>query len=118
MIFFGCIDRPGHFVWSSERDRLWSRGSNIVSWLESCDGKLPPRGTQDESATALHHVFDGAYTALAMWDRTVDSRPGSNAVFLEEGVRSRDEMIELARAAFPNVAARLVAFSAPAEKEG
>lgn len=105
MIYFGCIGEAGHFAWASERARM-SGASGWGRWLSEMDGKLAPRDYEREFVPAFHSLFDGTATVIAYWDRSVDSRPGSNSMFLAEGAFSLEEMLAMARVQFPTVAAR------------
>lgn len=53
------------------------------------------------------------WSVMAMWDRSMDTRPNSNAAFVAEGLLTHAEMWAAARQHFPQVVARLKA--APAE---
>jgi hypothetical protein len=65
----------------------------------------PWAGALDDAFKGLRHK-DG-WTAFAMHDYTVDQRPGSNSVFLAEGIFSEEEMRGLAHEHFPLVARRI-----------
>ena len=70
-------------------------------------------GNQAEGKAALH--YKGGWTALAFWDRSVDSRPGSNSVFLAEGTHQFEDMVVLAQQSFPSIMQR---FKFKIEKSG
>jgi hypothetical protein len=57
--------------------------------------------------TALHFVH--GWTLLAMWDRSMDTRPGSNAVFLMPGTWTEAQMWDEARRQYPHIVKRLTA---------
>jgi hypothetical protein len=112
VFYFGCWDAIGHFLWTPYRHSVpmvetpW--GNAVDGGL--CPGKRDRRGEvahedQREGHAALHHR-DG-WTALAFWDRSVDTRPNSNSAFLAEGTRTLPEMMALAWSSFPAVMARL-----------
>jgi hypothetical protein len=115
--YFGCWREVGHY-W-------WRPGPSQISWREyeqGCptdqpwghlDGKLtPPSHRQSEAA--LHHRE--GWTALAVHDYTVDSRPGSNIAFLFDATLDFDRAVKAARAEFPQVVERVEA-AAPITEE-
>jgi len=108
VFYFGCWDRVGHFLWMPCGDSV---PMSETPWGNAVDGGLCPgkrdrRGEvahedQREGQAALHHR-DG-WTALAFWDRSVDTRPNSNSAFLAEGTRTLPEMMALAWSSFPQI---------------
>lgn len=108
---FGCSNHEsGHYLHSPEipRDLEERRAlSNITRtnpWGRQIDGGLCPKNTQMEGY-ALIHRKDG-WTALAFWDRSVDSRPGSNSVFLADVDCDFAELLRVAYENFPDIVAR------------
>lgn len=126
-LYFGCVGSPGHFLWES--DSRWAR-VEPRDWPASLrsprmgpgamlDGRYAPGCVPDPSlpawkrkptaqvdgAAALHHV-DG-WTVLASWDRSVDSRGGSNSVFVIRGTHDYEGACKLAEQAFPKVWERI-----------
>ncbi len=99
--YFGCIGHSGHYLWSAPYRQC--RDVGTTPWGFAIDGKLCPitEGRQREGVASVHHK-DG-WTALAFWDRSIDSRPGSNSVFLAGEYLSFDEMVALAKSRFPDV---------------
>ena len=55
----------------------------------------------------LHLAVINGWTLLSMWDRSGDSRPGSNAVFLAEGNHTIDDMKSIATEKFPAIWKRI-----------
>ncbi len=100
MMFFGCIGQAGHYLWSNEHRHVAHE-----RWYDHIDGTFAPRD-RSKGAT-LSHLFDDTLTILAFVDYTVDSRPGSNGAFIEDGCLTREQMIERAYEQFPNVAKRV-----------
>jgi hypothetical protein len=75
---------------------------NIVNKKNNIDsGLCYGYCTSFEGQSVITHK-DG-WTALSFWDRSIDSRPGSNSNFLAEGIFSFDEMVKLAQEKFPSV---------------
>jgi hypothetical protein len=62
------------------------------------------REREVQGEALLHHAK--GWTALAFWDRSVDSRPGSNAVFFADAYRGFDAMLADAREHWPTIFAR------------
>lgn len=103
--YFGCIDRPGHYMHGPRGyDREADRFTEGNPWGYKIDGRLCPSGPEVEGRALVHHK-DG-WTALSFWDRSVDRRGKCNSNFLAEGTFTFAEMIELARQHFPKVVAR------------
>ncbi len=107
--YFGCSDRPGHYMNSAERSGITSQETAefLIAnpWGFSVDGGLCPKGRQIEGLAVLHHK--NGWSALSFWDRSVDSRPDSNSTFLVEGTHTFANMRALAEQHFPRVIARL-----------
>jgi hypothetical protein len=109
--FFGTLEQPGHYWWESrsgrtkrprDRSSLDPRGP----W-GGVDGRLTPRDTQAQSRAALHHLK--GWTALALHDYTVDTRGGSNAVFVMDSEVSFERALSYAAEWFPGVVERITA---------
>lgn len=115
--YFGCVGESGHFLFDQWLRRVTYPGApyGCGPW-KLVDAKLAPyigssaaarrrsdydNGKQTQGLAALHHK-DG-WTALAFWDRTVDTRMGCNSNFFFEGTRSFDEMVKLCKAWFPTI---------------
>lgn len=102
MFYFGPWDEAGHYLFieggRSVTDEL--RGSfPFNEWKGDIDGALQPQdGSQDEGVALVHHK-DG-WTALSFWDRSVDTRPGSNSNYFAEGDFIFNEMVEMAKTRF------------------
>ncbi len=110
--YFGCLQEAGHHMHDANLRTDWGF-LNSNPWGRTVDSDLCPKGNQAEGKAALH--YKGGWTALAFWDRSVDSRPGSNSVFLAEGAFDFGQMLELARATFPSIMQR---FTFSIEKSG
>lgn len=102
--YFGCWGEPGHYLWTTSGNRV-SCINNATPWdWSALDCGLCPGGIQVEGHAALHRK-DG-WTALAFWDRSIDTRPNSNSVFIAEGVHTAEEMGRISSVAFPRIWAR------------
>lgn len=78
--FFGCWERLGHFIYSPDGNTLRFFGPFVP---ESLDGVFLHRGHRIPGQVDTTHFKD--YTVIAFEDNTVDTRPGSNGVFIVEG---------------------------------
>lgn len=117
--YFGCVGHPGHFFYGPDGRHAYSAEieSAGIPWKEwEIDCKLQPgcyhwrdghwrHGQEIEGAAALHH--EDGWTALSMWDRSVDTRGGCNSAFLFEGTFTFEEAIALVREHFPSIVKRL-----------
>jgi hypothetical protein len=72
----------------------------IVPWGLGVE-RLPPSKSGPQGVAALHHR-DG-WTALAVVDRTGDSRDGSHATFCFPATLTLDEAVAQARHWFPSL---------------
>ena len=118
MYYFGCWDEPGHYL-HDPRGRVLRREQvgpfDVYGQMGlPLDERFTPgphphggSGLQDESFVALTYVR--GWTVMAMWDRSVDTRPGCNAAFIREGRLSEADMWALARQHYPRIVARLKA---------
>ena len=113
MLYFGPLKESGHFMFHEDGWQVpYSKVNTICPWKDSeIDGLLQPgrpdpgdrleRRTRSkvEGEAALHHK--NGWTALAFWDCTIDTRPGSCSTYITEGTLSFEEMVALAKARFP-----------------
>lgn len=65
-----------------------------------------PRGADDAQGRSFIHFVDG-WTIIAWWDRSEDTRRGSNAVFFVRGRHPWAVAVAQAREAFPRELARM-----------
>lgn len=99
------------YVPPSERRLIGWDGADL-------DGVYPPakRGTYRngnmkiikeaaQGAAALHHLTRNEidWTILAFWDRSGDSRSGSNTAFILEGTHDYPAALKLAKETFPEL---------------
>lgn len=94
--YFGCVGEAGHYMHTPEPGLSHSWDFMYSNpWGLSLDDGF--KGLQ----------YKDGWTALAMHDYTVDSRSGSNSVFIAEGNLSEAEMVKLAYEFFPTIAKRI-----------
>jgi hypothetical protein len=116
VLYFGCHRESGHYFWKpGMRDRD-CYPPQPLPWqhvdMALCPGVTDPEHPhrnrtrpEVQGEAALHHK-DG-WTALAFWNRSVDTRPASNSAFIAEGEHDFETMMQLARDHFPEVVRRL-----------
>lgn len=105
--YFGTRGSPGHWLVDEHRSQIKTnhKYGDEFRWewdgpWHDIDGALAPsRAHQGE---ALLHHKDG-WTALAFWNRTDDSRPGSNSVFFFDEILNFDQAVEAAKKMWPDV---------------
>ena len=102
VFYFGFLG-SGHHMYEPGEE-LYLRNLE-TPWGSYPDGTLCPEKTWENGLALLHHK-DG-WTALAFWDFSGDSRPGSHSTFLVRGTYAFDEMLELCKAQWSGVFARI-----------
>ena len=115
VFYFGCWGGTGHRLWTPEMASVsvagpWTLRDLDASPLDS-HGRDTGRGMVSVDPGQREGVWrltrkDG-WTALGAWDRSVDIRGGSVAVFVAEGTHGELDMQSIAAQAFPNVWARI-----------
>jgi len=101
-LYYGCVGSPGHFMHRPGGRRDWDANT---PWGRTPDGTLLAKNEKQIEGRAVIHHKDG-WTALSFWDRSVDHRGGSNSNFFIADDLTFDQMLERAKAAFPEVFAR------------
>lgn len=111
-LYFGCLEDIGHYFWTIE-GRSSMYGRETERWLPGAwdkladsgllmNGKVPDKPTGDVYWTcATEDRF-----AFFWWDRSVDTRSGSNSGFYTTGIADRNAAFDFACKAFPTVVAR------------
>jgi hypothetical protein len=106
VFYFGCVDRPGHYLFISDTREVWHKEDALPSSIyPKCDTGFCRRDINEKEGAANVAYVDG-YTILAFWDRSVDKRGKSNSAFIEKGTFTFEEMIVKAKQEFPKVWAR------------
>lgn len=109
LFYFGPLREPGHYLHDQSHRCLWPDNDRIGPWrIGELDGGLCPNvspeacwkrtGPEIEGDALLHHK-DG-WTALAFWDRTVDTRPACCSVYVADAVLSFEDIVARAQDAF------------------
>lgn len=104
--YFGCKDRPGHFLWGDDGRRSDNSSKNVLPFKFSIldAGFLPEVCSQIEGLGTLVHF--PKWTVLSFWDRSVDKRPGCNSAFVLYGHWTFSESLEISKVKFPWVWSR------------
>ena len=113
-LYFGCWDRPGHFLHRPGGQTLWSPTRDVPGfpWTEALlDGGLLQNGRRPD-------IYDGSvfstcgglsfWWAFFWWDRSVDRRGASNSGFYVRGFGhdEREAAFAYAGMEYPSVVAR------------
>lgn len=104
-LYFGCHRRAGHYLFKpGMRETYGQEYRKLLNF----DGLLPLQGDRAGYVATVSRLGAWGATALAFWDYTVDTRPGSNSVFYAPSLTIEpDELLVQARAQFPEVWQRL-----------
>jgi hypothetical protein len=103
VLYFGCYRVPGHCLYSKVTPNM---RYEATPWGNSLDSGLLTddyygADTEPTGKVVVRHK-DG-WTAIAFWDRSGDSRPGSNTAFLAKADMTGEELLALARVQWPEV---------------
>ena len=116
--YYGCKEVSGHFLWQPNQITTTRTQDSGLPW-KHIDGALCPQVTSQQGVAKMNHK-DG-WTAMAFWDKSVDSRTGSNSVFFYEDLLEYDQMIEAFEEHFPSIYSRfkfqIIEFQSPEEDE-
>jgi len=100
VLYFGCLGQIGHHLHAKPSRRLRYEST---PWGETLDmGLFPERSTHG----ILYTAKKGGWTAIAAWDNSVDTRPGSHSAFLVAADISTEELLRRAREQWPEVFSR------------
>lgn len=115
--YFGCIEIAGHFLHSEGGQTVYRPAKQVpgLPWVGHMDCGLLENGEHKDRPDGVVHWTCGAdregkrvWHAFYWWDRSVDSRPGSNSGFYVKGfeIEEREEAFEFACKTWPDVVAR------------
>jgi len=100
VLYFGCLGQVGHYLHTKSSRSLRSEST---PWGDTLDGGvIPERSTYG----ILYTGKKGGWTAIAAWDNSVDTRPGSHSTFVVAADISTEEILHLAREQWPEVFSR------------
>lgn len=113
-LYFGCWDRPGHYLVDNHGYSVHSIEDRLPWLPQDIDCKMQPgcrmehgrlvKGAETEGVCRVHHK-DG-WTAISMWDRSIDGRGGCNSTFMAKGEFSFEQMVVIAKEQFPKIVKR------------
>ena len=100
--YFGCYEQAGHYLFESNGYK-----APYNHPLGKFDGCLCLPEAVGERVAAISRLGAFGYSALAFWDRSIDSRPGSNSIIFAPSLDiTPAEMVEGARHYLPRFAKR------------
>ncbi len=106
VLCFGCIGVAGHYLHSKTgvnwRNEQTPWGDRLDAFLLTSD--YYNHNTAVTGLCSEHHL--NGWTAISFWDRSGDSRPGSNTSFLCHAEITAAELLALAREQWPHVFSR------------
>ncbi len=105
--YFGVSPGPnfGHYLHPVSGSRSEAEKSLPFKVHVLDSALLPPNLPQREGV--VYRSYINGYTILSFWDRSGDSRPGSNSSFIIEGIIGAVEGLDVARNRFPDVFNRI-----------
>jgi hypothetical protein len=106
--YFGCYEESGHYLFRP--GPMSTPSSSIpkdfpVKPYGLLDGRLLRNGPQPQGVCTHYRGING-WTLISFWDRSVDSRGGSNSTFLCRGEHTFEEMLALFKEHFPTIVSR------------
>jgi hypothetical protein len=115
-LYFGCLDRSGHYWWTSPRECSHSAPPFLPPILRRHEPSpllgLGPhahhryRSSEDQRQGSATFIRLTDFTLLTFWDRSVDRRLGSFSAFAVPGDLDYSSTRSQALAAWPMVWAR------------
>lgn len=109
LFFFGCGNNgPGHYWYESQPSGprhvadyfVRSELGASAQLIKVIDGTFCPAGDQVQGIYKVSMVHP--IMIISWWDRTIDSRPGSNSNLVGVGYFGSHEMLEDAKIKFPS----------------
>lgn len=112
-LYFGCWDRPGHYLFDVGGNHLWDSYPDDFPepWRKLIDGGLLKNGhVEDDYTGRVYWTCGGVafWYAFYWWDNSVDHRGASNSSFYVRGFGwpEAQKAFDYACAQFPGVIAR------------
>ncbi len=100
--YFGADGGKGHYLRGHRGQSQEAIPKDFPCRVGVLDtGFLPPAEEQIEGRATLATL--NGWTVMAFWDRSVDTRRGSNSAFCIRGTHTFDEMVGIAKECFPAV---------------
>lgn len=107
MLYFGAwsASKLGHFLYAPGGRTVYGPAYLLPFCLSALDTALLPPGKPQEQGVLHRSVING-WTIVGFWDRSADSRSGSNSSFIMEGDFPVEAVLAAAREKFPDIFAR------------
>ncbi len=110
-LYFGCKHGAGHYLHDVHGNTVWRTLCEYPhgEYIGKNDGKLAPQDHKRQASIKDGVARDFVFIRLrnpdamliAFWDYTVDSRPGSNSMFLIPGATDALDALKKAKELFP-----------------
>lgn len=115
--YWGCLPakRMGHYLYNQSLEMVRNFDHVLPFKANVLDSNLIPVGDGKQPQGKCHRVlFEslGWWTVITFWDRSGDTRAGSNSAFIIQGKHNKAMMVQLAKDMFPSVFQR---FTFPVE---
>lgn len=106
--YFGYIAGGGHEI-TNERGSRSEAERTLPFAYRILDAGLLARdySTEPQPEGVVRRVKIAGWTVFTFWDRSGDSRPRSNSAFVIHGDWAFDDMLVIAKAAYPEVFNRI-----------
>jgi hypothetical protein len=103
--YYGCFIQTGHYLFN---EKMTIHYHESRARFNAYDGTLPVQNDRKPYVATFTRLPELNKTALAFWDYSVDSRPGSNSVVFAPGLDiTPEDMLAQAEIRFPAVFGRL-----------
>ncbi len=100
VLYFGCKDVAGHYLYSKFTPNMRYEST---PWGKHLDGGLLANNFNTTPTGKVSVSHKDGWTAIAFWDRSGDSRGGSNSVFLIASDVTGDQLLAMARVQWPEI---------------
>lgn len=108
VLYFGAYEHVGHHLRGPGGRMLPVEMSPALTWHPDgnyCPGRVPGspfvRRTRPEVEGEARLTHENELTILGIWDRSVDSRPGSHSTYIATGTHDFETMRRLCEEAYP-----------------
>lgn len=107
VLYFGCIDRAGHYLFHPVRgDLSWQETKDGTPWSDNIDGGLFGDSRRKWEAGIVHTCKKAGWTGIAWADYSIDTRPGSHSTFVVAADITTEQLLQLSRQQWPHVFSR------------
>lgn len=106
ILYFGCLGRAGHYLHDKTKAYSHQPRWSSTAWGTAIDGGIFDSSPKKWEPGVVHHAQNAGWSVVYWADYSVDSRPGSHSTFVAHALLSKDELISLARAQWPEIFGR------------